>query len=328
MSRPRSVLSPPHERSNGPGDGATRRHRTLRRLAIAASASTYLLIAVGAVVRATGSGDACPDWPRCHGRWIPPLEYHDLIEYSHRLTASAVVVVVAVLATHGWRRYREVPRVVWPAVGALGVVILQALIGAVVVWTDLQALNVTAHFATAMLLTALVVYATVTAHSVDAAAGPPDPLAKAARWVAGATMLLLLVGAWVRGEGAGLAFPDWPLMDGSLFPGVSSFPATIHFAHRVLAAVVGILVGWLAVRAWRDREARPATATLAVAAAGLFAVQILVGAANVWARLSAPLVVAHVVVSSLIWGALVATAATARLRSMEGRFLRSRRREP
>jgi heme a synthase len=274
-----------------------------------------MLIAVGALVRATGSGDACPDWPRCHGRWIPPLRHHELIEYSHRLMASILIVVVAALAVVAWRRYRPVRRVFRPAVAALGLVLFQAVLGAIVVWSRLEALNVTAHFATALLLLATLTYATVAAFSVDAAASAPrEPLAVMARLSAAGAFVVLLVGALVRGEGAGLAFSGWPLMDGRLVPDVSSLPAAVHFGHRLLAGLTGLLVAWLAHVAWRARERHPAAASLAVVAASLYGVQILVGAANVWTRLSVPVVITHVVVSSLIWAALVATAASAGVR--------------
>ena len=41
-------------------------------------------ITIGGITRVTGSGDGCPDWPTCFGKWIPPFEYHAIIEYGHR----------------------------------------------------------------------------------------------------------------------------------------------------------------------------------------------------------------------------------------------------
>src|SRR5207247_8896545 len=74
--------------------------RRFRRLAWAAAACTYLLIVLGAVVRVTGSGLGCGEhWPRCHGRWFPPLnDIGTLIEWNHRLFAGLVSVLVAAVA--------------------------------------------------------------------------------------------------------------------------------------------------------------------------------------------------------------------------------------
>jgi heme A synthase len=90
------------------------------------------------------------------------------------------------------------------------------------------------------------------------------------------------------------------------------------FTHRVLAILVGILVGVVAARSWQARRVRPAAAVLGVVAAALFVAQVLIGAANVWTRLAPSAVVAHVAVSSLIWGALVAAGAAARASPREG----------
>src|SRR5690242_18929753 len=56
----------------------------LRRLALATAIGTYLLIVVGAIVRSTGSGLGCPDWPLCNGGFVPPPQITAWIEFSHR----------------------------------------------------------------------------------------------------------------------------------------------------------------------------------------------------------------------------------------------------
>lgn len=297
--------------------GASRRggrpDRALRVLAVATTATTFLLVGIGGLVRATGSGLGCPGWPRCFGRWVPPLEYHAVIEYTHRLVAALVVVLIAALAVVAWRSYRDVPRVLVPAVGALGVVMVQAGLGAVVVEGRLAALLVTAHFATAMVLVGVVAYVAVAGYAPGRrSGGSVDGLAWLARASAAATFVLLIVGAYVRGEGAGRAFTDWPLMDGRLLPPLRSLEAALHFGHRLLALAVGVLVVALAARSLRVRAVRRPVAVLASVAAGLFLAQVAVGATAVWTGLAPAAIVAHVTLAALTWGALVSTAAAAR----------------
>jgi protoheme IX farnesyltransferase len=290
----------------------------LQKLSIATTASTLLLIAVGALVRATGSGLGCPGWPTCFGRWLPPLEAHALIEYSHRVLATLVIVLVGVLAFEAWRRYRRVERIFRPAIAAVALVLFQAALGGIVVRGELEATLVTAHFATAMAL--LGVLANITANAFCMVEPPPkgppiggsDPaFVRLTLWTAGAAFVLLLVGAYVRAEGAGLAFGDWPLMDGRLVPTLGG-AATWMFVHRVLAALVLVLVIWIAIRARTMVNRSKALVVLSTIALALYLAQILVGAANVWTELSTAAVVAHVTLSALIWGVLVAIATVSR----------------
>ncbi|HEV3473851.1 MAG TPA: COX15/CtaA family protein, partial [Actinomycetota bacterium] len=114
----------------------------VRRLTTATAAATLALVTIGGVVRATGSGLGCPDWPKCHGRWIPPLEIESLIEYSHRLTAAVVGVLVLVTAYVAWRRARGDRAVLWPAAAAVPVVIVQAGLGRAAVVGELKVMAV------------------------------------------------------------------------------------------------------------------------------------------------------------------------------------------
>jgi heme A synthase len=297
-------------------------HARLRVFALAAVVLTFLLIAVGGLVRATGSGEGCTGWPKCSAsRWLPPLTYHAIIEYSHRMTAFLDVVLVGALAVVAWRGYRDVPRIVGPALAATGLIVVQAVLGGIVVKGALAPLLVTAHFATAMILAAVLVALAVWAFALDAAPRrEPDDFTTFARVVAAGMFGLLLVGAYVRGENAGLVFGTWPLMNGRLVPSLSSTPAALQFAHRALALVVGIGVGALAARAWAGRRDLGSAATLAIVAAGLYLLQVMIGATLVWSGRAEPAIVAHVLVSSLVWGSLVATALAA--------GVAARRREP
>jgi protoheme IX farnesyltransferase len=141
--------------------------------------------------------------------------------------------------------------------------------------------------------------------------GPDRSYVRLTTWTAGTAGALLVVGAYVRAEGAGLAFRDWPLMDGRLVPALGG-AATLMFAHRVLAALVLVLVIWATIRARTMADRSHALVALSTAALALLGTQILVGAANVWTDLSAAAVTAHVALSALVWSSLVALATTSR----------------
>ncbi|MGH2663107.1 MAG: heme o synthase [Actinomycetota bacterium] len=286
----------------------------LRRLSTATAISTLALVAIGGVVRATGSGDACPDWPRCFGRYLPPLEFHTLIEYSHRLAAAITGLLILITAWVAWRRERRDPAVLWPIVVAVGVVLVQAAIGRLRIVGGARAAIVTLHFLVAMGLVALVMMTAAATRLRRPDPGQGDPTVdhgfrRLAWWTLAATLLLLAVGAYVRGEGAGLVFLDWPLMDGRLVPYLETNGTVAAFVHRLLAAIVVVMGG---VLAWRARRvAHRGVRALAWLAFGLLVVQAGLGAAAVLTELSAPAVAGHVAGSSLAWAALVATVAAA-----------------
>ena len=294
----------------GPTFGAMTR---FQKLALATGATTVTLFSVGGLVRGTGSGLGCSSWPTCEpGRLFPTGTIHSLIEFSHRLLAFAVILLASATAIVAWLRHRGDRALVWSAFAAVPLVLSQAVVGAVVVRTDLASGWVTAHFALALILVADVVVLAVVA---TAPAGRPQSdrssFARLALVTAVFTACLLLVGTYVRASGSQLVFTDWPLMDGRLVPTLGG-AATAMFLHRVLAAASLLLTLWLAIRARTlPRPSRDLTALTTLALA-LFVVQVMIGAANVWTRLRPWAVVLHVALSVLIWATLVALATLAR----------------
>ena len=285
--------------------------RRFRILAVASTVSTGVLIAWGGLVRASGSGDGCPDWPRCFGHWIPPFEYHALIEYTHRSLALLSGVLLAVQAVVVLRRFRDRRELLWPAALVLPLYVFQAALGAVVVRSGLDPAWVTVHFAVAMITLAVPVWMLVAAFT-DGRRGAGDArFTRLAAWTTVATFALLLVGTYVRAENAGVVFNDWPLMDGKLVPALGG-AATVMFAHRVLAAAVMLLVVWLAIRV-RTIAGRPRPiVVLGTLAAVLFVAQVAVGAANVLTGLDVWARATHVALSAAIWADLVALVVVAR----------------
>jgi len=290
-----------------------------QKLAIANAAATFALIAVGGLVRATKSGLGCgDDWPHCNGRLLPRIEsITTAIEFTHRFVAAIVVVLIAAQLVAAWRGYRRSKRIFRPAAAALVLVLGQAGLGAAVVDQHLRAAYVTAHFAVAMILFATLLYAVVNTFCLRRIEkGVTEPVltrsfARLSTWTAVVTFALLLVGAYVRGANAGLAFPDWPLMGGRLIPRLGEH-ATPHFLHRLIALGAGVLVAMIVVRAFRREAPEPAVRALAALLGALYVAQVMVGAANVWSRLSEAAVVAHVSLGALTWGAAASLAFVSR----------------
>src|SRR5260370_35554715 len=80
-----------------------------RRLAMVTAAFAYLQIALGGVVRVTGSGLGCPDWPLCHGRPYPPANLPSFIENSHPAVGSVPAWLIIATVALPWSESAHVP---------------------------------------------------------------------------------------------------------------------------------------------------------------------------------------------------------------------------
>jgi protoheme IX farnesyltransferase len=221
----------------------------------AALAGFLLATLMGAIVRVTGSGLGCPDWPLCHGRLIPPPDIHAWLEYLHRLSvAFATLFVVAMtVAAFGWAPSR--PHLLMALLPGV-LLVVQSLLGAWAVLTELHGGVALAHTAVAMAL--LGSLAVAAARSAPWARRIGDTLAREGRYalalplLGGATFLLILTGAYVTRSGAALACLPFPLCTNPPATPEMALLREVSRLHWTAAVLVGVMVGWVTVQGMRS----------------------------------------------------------------------------
>jgi len=289
----------------------------VRRLVPATAIATFALIIVGGVVRVSDSGLGCGPagsgfhgWPFCNGDVVPGVDLNSIVEYTHRVLATVVGLMILALFVLAWRRHRQL----LPATAALLVlVIAQGALGGATVEENLEEVYVAAHLGLAMLLLGLLLYLWRATRGAERAQGGPGlrPLAILA---AAAVFCTIVAGGYMAGtqnygradyrlgQGAHHACgKQFPTCNGEFMPFGKAKLVDIHLTHRAFMYLASILVIALVVVALRRRVA----VRFAWALAGLLAVQILVGALNVWLDEYEFLILLHLALGTLLWATTV-----------------------
>jgi heme a synthase len=179
-------------------------------------AVVFLLILVGGVVRSSGAGMGCPDWPKCFDQWVPPTDVSQLpadyqqtyalrgyadttfnavktwTEYLNRLLGVLTGLFIIASLITAWRAYAgRNKRVVWLSVAALVAVIVQGGVGAFVVITHLHQGIITIHLLIALLIVCLLIAARL--YSKEVSFAESLPVLYKTRWQTVVVLVLLLV---------------------------------------------------------------------------------------------------------------------------------------
>ena len=293
--------------------------RRLHALTLLTLFLTFDLVLFGAFTRLTDSGLGCPDWPGCYGSASPigardeigaaqsalpsgPVTHGKAwIEMVHRYLATAVGVLIMVMAAMSWRLRRERAQAPspWWAMLTLAWVIVQGAFGALTVTMKLYPAIVTLHLLGGLGLLALLV--------LQDQAFAPRPLAMPRRllalaWaVAGLTLVQVALGGWVSTNYAVLACREFPTCQGLWWPQMDFAHAftirrelgqtsageflpfaaltAIHVAHRLAAVIVLAALAWLVWRLHATGDATLRRFGTGLALLGLW--QLVTGLSNV-----------------------------------------------
>jgi len=278
----------------------------LHRYAVLVSGATFVLVFVGGLVTSTGSGLAVPDWPLSFGMVFPPMVGGVLFEHGHRMVAAAVgllVVGLYVWSLFGARGKRGVGIL---AACALGTVVLQGLLGGLTVLLKLPPAVSVAHACLAQAFLCLTVALAVVTGSTwegmraERRESEAISLRALSMVTTAAVYVQLLLGAVMRHTDAGLAIPDFPLAFGSLIPPLSDPKVQIHFAHRVGALVVSLLVVWTVTRVLSRHRDEPLLRRPGLLLVLFLAAQITLGALTIWSRKAVVPTTAHVLCGACV----------------------------
>jgi heme o synthase len=288
-----------------------------QKLAAATVVTAILLVTIGVIVRVTGSGLGCPDWPLCNGRIIPALDDPKAwIEWIHRTVAVIIGFEVIGLAVLAFLDHRDRRVLLGATAAAIVLVGFQAWLGRETVRLGNSGESVTAHLASAMALVGLLVWILARSLYATRLSGTGSQrFTLIAAFGAGSVFALLLFGSHVTATSQWYVFPDWPLMNGALFP-VLTDANSAQVLHRWIAVIVGLIVAAVLVAAWRTQPRTRPIVRLALLAAALFPVQAIVGGLQILTGLSGWTQTLHLALGAVIWALLVALVSVSYL---EGR---------
>jgi len=266
-----------------------------RRVFLLAAIFAYLQIALGGVVRVTGSGLGCPDWPLCQGRPYPPANLNAIIEYSHRTVGAITGVLIIATVVAAWAVFRtKRPAVAWLATASVLAVSVEGALGGVVVVSELKPWLVAVHLGLAMIILGCLIATAVLSmpQSPGIESASFGRLATAA--VAG-TYILLLSGSSVVATQSDETCRSWPVCD-------LSSVNTFALLHRGVALVAGVLLIIFLVAAYRR-----GLKFFAVATAFVLMLQVAIGAAAAITDAAAANGL-HVAIATLVWSGVLTTA--------------------
>ncbi|MDX2003091.1 MAG: COX15/CtaA family protein [Chitinophagales bacterium] len=295
-------------------------NNTFLKLAKIGLVMIYLVIIAGSVVRMTGSGMGCPDWPKCFGMWIPPTDvsqlpldyqqtyadrgyadtsfnvFHTWTEYLNRLVGALTGFIILAMLLFSFGYWRSDRRVVWLCLLAVIAIGFQAWLGKLVVDSVLTPVKITVHMLMALVMVALQLY--IIKRTSSNSSKITTAVGSSLRWIAIGCLFLTLVqvtlGTQVREQVDEIAAK---YSYGNRWQWISELNA-IFKLHRSFSLVVIMLNSYLVWALYNKGIRWQANGWLIL----LLAIEILTGIVLTYLGMPAYIQPVHLLLASLIFG--------------------------
>lgn len=298
-----------------------------RRLGTLTIFAVYFVILVGGIVRASGAGMGCPDWPTCFGQWVPPTEeaqlpanYHDIYaargyenttfnpvktwtEYTNRLIGASTGLLILMTAWASRIYLKGDKAIFYLSVTVFCLVGFQGWLGSAVVASNLKPLMITLHMLLALFIVALLIYAIARSQkplleTLDST-GLPSRFQLVLKLAMTMTLLQVAMGTQVR-EAIDYIAHQHSYIDRQYWR--DSFPI-IFYVHRSFSSIILFTNLWLAWNIHQNTEQSTLLRKIAHALVGLIVTAILAGVSLDRLGFPAAAQPVHLLMANLIFGA-------------------------
>ena len=295
--------------------------KNFRRFALLSAIAAYVLIIVGGLVRVSGAGLGCPDWPTCFGRWIPPTNVSQLppdinpaqfnftlawIEYINRLIGILVGLFITIMMILAVKNLRKVPRLLIPSIITFLLVAYQGWQGGQVVTSQLEPFVVSWHMALALIIVGLLVYINQQAYYIEHPQFDKTAIfpSKSGLWVRALWIALIvqtILGTHVRSV---LVPEHGPLQVAQMgLPGAITSMDFLHPLLGILIALYTWLFGFSVLR--RGEQLSGMVKGVITSMMAIMLLQVIIGIVMVMAGVPGVMQIAHLFVASFYTGMLI-----------------------